>query len=85
MALNEALREFQRIEANTRHDVAIFLILYSLIGLDIFSIKDEKQREKVTAAWVSWGVVFVLVGFFILAPERDAQAIRIKSHIDPER
>lgn len=73
MSVGNVIREFARLEANTRHDVAVFLILYSLVGLDLFSIKDEKQREKITTAWVSWGVAFVLIGFFILGPARDAE------------
>lgn len=73
--MDEVLQEVSRLEADTRHDLAIFLILYLLVGLDLFSIKDEKQREKMTAAWVSWGVVFVLIGFFILAPARAAEEI----------
>lgn len=72
MPTKQDLQEIERLDANTRHDLAIFLILYALIGLNLFGIEDTLQREKMTVAWVSWGIIFLIIGFFILAPARDA-------------
>lgn len=74
--LDQVLQEFARVEANTRHDLAIFLILFSVIALDLFSIKSDEQRSKATAMWLSWGIPFVFIGFFILGPERDVRQKR---------
>lgn len=66
-------QDSRREEHNVRHDVVVFLTLYSLIGLDVLSVKDKEQREKAKAAWVTWGIVATLIGSFVLAPARDAQ------------
>ncbi|MCY0874748.1 MAG: hypothetical protein OWT28_00460 [Firmicutes bacterium] len=60
---------------DARHGAAVFLILFALIGLDIMSIKDPKAQMAATAAWLPWGIVFILVGFFLVGPEQDALAI----------
>lgn len=59
---------------DARHGAAVFLILFALIGLDIMSIKDAKAQMAATAAWLPWGIVFILVGFFLVQPEQDALA-----------
>lgn len=66
------LKDWRNAEASNRHSAAIFLIIYSLVGMDIMSVQDEKQRQKITAKWVAWGVVFTLIGFFIISPEQEA-------------
>lgn len=48
-----------------------FLIIYSLVGLDLFSINDEKKPEKATVGWVVWGIAFVLLANFFIGPEQE--------------
>lgn len=64
-------REWQKKEASVRHSLAIFLIIYSLVGLDLFSINDEKKPEKATVGWVVWGIAFVLLANFFIGPEQE--------------
>ncbi|MCL6517730.1 hypothetical protein [Alicyclobacillus sp.] len=70
--VTQAQRDYAYAEYSNRHAAAVFLILYALVGMDIMAIEDERQRERMTAAWVAWGTVFILLGFFLIAPEQDA-------------
>lgn len=79
---NEALQDYLYAEASNRHAAAVFLILYALIGLDTMSIEDPKLREKMTVAWIAWGITFILLGFFIIGPEQAAIA---KAHRQPKK
>jgi hypothetical protein len=72
MSSDQQLQQWLKAEEKARHGVVIYLTLGSLIFLDIFSIQDEKRREEMTRAWVAWGIVFLLLAFFIIAPEQDA-------------
>lgn len=59
-------------DAGARQGVAIFLTLYSLISLYNSTIKDPVQLQKATATWTLWGVIFVILAFFIIVPEQAA-------------
>ena len=61
-----------KAEATARHSVAIFLIIYTLIDLDIRGRNTEEERRKATAMWLGWGIPFVLLAFFIITPEQEA-------------
>ena len=75
---NASLNEFktQLADYDARHGAAIFLTLLALVGLDIMSIDNEKQRQKATATWLAWGIPFFLLASFFITPEQDAMAIR---------
>lgn len=77
MITQEAMARFKEElgSFDARHGAAVFLILFALIGLDIMSIKDPKAQMAATAAWLPWGIVFILVGFFLVGPEQDALAV----------
>lgn len=68
----EAFADYQAAEAANRHDAVIFLMLFAIIGLDLFAIEDEQQRQRATAVWLAWGLAFLLAGFFLIAPEQSA-------------
>lgn len=60
-----------KAEARARHSVAIFLIIYTLIDLDIGGRNTEEERRKATAMWLGWGIPFLLLAFFIITPEQE--------------
>ncbi|MGZ4030617.1 MAG: hypothetical protein ACXVP5_01625 [Tumebacillaceae bacterium] len=72
MSSDQQLQQWLKAEEKARHGVVIYLTLGGLIFLDISSIQDEKRREEVTRTWVVWGITFLLLAFFIIAPEQDA-------------
>ncbi|GMA55529.1 hypothetical protein C7445_102128 [Alicyclobacillus sacchari] len=60
-----------RAEESARHGVFVFLILLTLANLDIMARATRKEQENATREWVAWGVVFVLLAFFIIVPEQE--------------
>ncbi|MCF8563519.1 hypothetical protein LLE49_02050 [Alicyclobacillus tolerans] len=72
MNKGQAMKAWKRAESSARHGVVVFLIIYSLIGIDIMSYKTEEERRKVTATWLGWGIPFLLLAFFIITPEQEA-------------
>ncbi|QQE76807.1 hypothetical protein [Alicyclobacillus sp. SO9] len=66
--------KLRQAEEEARHGVAVFLIIYSLVGIDIQSKKTEEEKRKTTALWLAWGIPFLLLAFFIITPEQ--QTIR---------
>lgn len=68
---NQTLREWQKAEENARHSLFVFLIILTLVNLDIMARKTKKEQERATQTWVAWGVIFVLLAFFIIAPEQE--------------
>ena len=63
-------------ESGARHSVVVFLIIFTLVDIDISSEKDEAKRRKLTATWLAWGIPFLLLAFFIISPEQDAIATK---------
>jgi uncharacterized membrane protein YdcZ (DUF606 family) len=68
---NKQLREWQRKEKETRHSLFMFLVLLTLVNIYLMSIQEEKQKEIANVAWLSWGVAFVIIANFIIAPEKE--------------
>lgn len=48
-----------------------FLILLTLENLHIMSFSSAKERQLATQRWLTWGITFLLIAFFILAPEQE--------------
>ncbi|MCL6452395.1 MAG: hypothetical protein K6T78_02070 [Alicyclobacillus sp.] len=71
---DEAVKAWQKGEADARHGVFTFLILLTLANLDIMARKTKREQERATQTWVAWGVIFVLLAFFIIAPEQELLA-----------
>lgn len=67
----QAFSKWQKAEENTRHSLFVFLLLLTLVNLDIMARKTKREQERATQAWVGWGVVFVLLAFFIITPEQE--------------
>lgn len=65
---------------DARHGAAVFLTLFALAGLDIMAMKEPAAAAKATQAWVAWGTVFILLGFFVIGPEQDVRMARAASH-----
>jgi len=61
-------------EANARHGAFVFLILFTLTGMDIRSKKSKLEQERATHTWLAWGITFLLLAFFIIAPEQELMA-----------
>ncbi|MCY0896374.1 MAG: hypothetical protein OWS03_08830 [Alicyclobacillaceae bacterium] len=57
-------------EAVASRGLFTFLLLFTLTGMDIMSRPADQQAEA-TKGWVLWGVVFILLAFFIIAPEQE--------------
>ena len=68
--------KLQLAESGARHSVVVFLIIFTLVDMDIMAVKDESQRMKLTATWLAWGIPFLLLAFFFISPEQDAMAIK---------
>ncbi|QSO48045.1 hypothetical protein [Alicyclobacillus mengziensis] len=66
-----SFKQWQKAEASARHGLFTFLILFTLVNLDIMARKTKKEQEKATQTWVAWGVTFVLLAFFIITPEQE--------------
>ena len=66
----------QLAESGARHSVVVFLIIFTLVDMDIMAVKDESQRMKLTATWLAWGIPFLLLAFFFISPEQDAIALQ---------
>lgn len=41
-----------KAEASARHSVVVFLIIFTLVDLDICGQKSEEERRKATAMWL---------------------------------
>lgn len=67
----KALRQWQKAEESARHGLFVFLILFTLVGIDIMSKKTQAEQQQATQTWVAWGVTFVLLAFFIITPEQE--------------
>lgn len=79
-------RSVIRAEASARHGVVVFLIIYTLIDLDIRARGSEEEQRKATAMWLGWGIPFVLLAFFIITPEQEAlQERRDRSVLKAQR
>ena len=65
------LKEWQKAEEAARHSLFVFLILLTLVNLDIMARKSKREQERATQTWVAWGVTFVLLAFFIISPEQE--------------
>jgi hypothetical protein len=72
MPSDPKLQQWQKEEENARRAAVIFLTIGGMVFLDISSIEDEKRREEATRAWVAFGIALLLLGFFVIAPEREA-------------
>ena len=66
-----SFKQWQKAEESARHGLFTFLILFTLVNLDIMARKTRKEQEKATQTWVAWGVTFVLLAFFIITPEQE--------------
>lgn len=79
-------KAFIRAEATARHGVVVFLIIYTLIDLDIRARGSEEEKRRATAMWLGWGIPFVLLAFFIITPEQEAlQERRDRSALKPRK
>lgn len=61
-----------KAEVSARHSVVVFLIIFTLVDLDIRGRNSEEERRKTTAMWLGWGIPFLLLAFFIITPEQEA-------------
>ncbi len=71
----KALREWRRGEETARHGLFTFLLIFSLVNLDIMAQKSREEQERATQTWVGWGLTFVLLAFFIITPEQEWLAV----------
>ncbi|MCL6548756.1 MAG: hypothetical protein K6T30_07580 [Alicyclobacillus sp.] len=60
-----------RAEESARHGLFVFLLLLTLVNLDIMARHSREEQERATQTWLAWGVVFVLLAFFIITPEQE--------------
>ncbi|MDP9729469.1 hypothetical protein ACOJUR_02250 [Alicyclobacillus tolerans] len=67
-----SLTAFAQAESNSRHGAFIFLLLYTLIGIDIMAKKTPQEQMQALKVWLPWGITFLLLAFFIIAPEQEA-------------
>ncbi len=58
-------------------NLLLYLLVLTLVNVHIMSHENEKVKEQVTARWVAWGVIFTLLGFFVITPEKEAAEKRI--------
>lgn len=56
----QALRKWEKAEESARHGLFVFLLLFTLVGMDIMSKKTRVEQQQTTQTWVAWGVTFVL-------------------------
>lgn len=68
---NEALLKWEKGEEAARHGLFVFLLFLTLSNLDVMSQKTMQEKELATKTWVSWGVIFILLAFFIITPEQE--------------
>lgn len=71
MTQQELLRKWQKGEESARHSLFVFLLILTLVNLDIMARKTEAEKQRATQTWVAWGVTFVLLAFFIITPEQE--------------
>lgn len=65
------MKKWVQAEESARHGLFTFLLLLTLVNLDIMARKTRREQEQATQAWVAWGVIFVLLAFFIITPEQE--------------
>lgn len=55
--------------AGLSRNLLLFLLILTLVNVHIMSHENERAKEQATARWVAWGVIFTLLGFFVITPE----------------
>ena len=78
MARANEMTAVETATASVGRTLFLYLLFLTLINIHIMSHKEHRDQERVTARWVAWGVMFTLLGFFIITPEQEAQA---KMHV----
>jgi len=73
----QSQESWRRAEESARHGLFVFLILLTLANLDIMARSTRREQENATKEWVAWGVVFVLLAFFIIVPEQEQIQARV--------
>ncbi len=68
---DKVLQAAIRGEESARHGLFTFLLVLTLVNLDIMARKTKKEQERATQTWVAWGVIFVLLAFFFITPEQE--------------
>lgn len=63
--------------AGLSHNLLLFLLILTLVNLHIMSHENEQAKEQATARWVAWGVMFTMLGFFVITPEQEAAEKRM--------
>ncbi|WDL97865.1 hypothetical protein [Alicyclobacillus sp. ALC3] len=70
------MKKSMQAEESARHGLFTFLLLLTLVNLDIMARKTKREQQQATQTWVAWGVIFVLLAFFVITPEQELMQSR---------
>lgn len=72
-----AFSKWMKAEKSARHSLFVFLLIFTLVELDITARKSRQAEEQASRTWITWGVTFVLLAFFIISPEKELVESRV--------